>query len=82
MQINNVMKAFPGTELARKDASRQEYKVPIKLNVSKQPLYIKVILGQGFPSICAQVVVMARVTHSYVESGTYNYRGPALANWN
>jgi hypothetical protein len=46
---------------------RQEWKVPIKINVSTQPLYLKVILPDGFPVIMPQIQIMSRVTHQYIE---------------
>ena len=63
MQTNNVKNEFPEMELVKEFPDRQEWRVPIKLQVSSQPLFLKVILGQGFPMIAPQVQVMSRVTH-------------------
>ena len=51
------------------------------LSVSSQPLYFKLIVGQGFPMISPQIQVMSRVGHKFIEAGTYYYKGPALTNW-
>lgn len=61
---------------------RQEWRVPIILKISAQPLYIKVILTQGFPALGPQIQIMSRVSHKSIEDGTYYYKGPALLNWN
>lgn len=60
----------------------QEYRVPLTLPISQQPLFIKVTIGPQFPYVKPVVQVMSRVTHSTIEPNTYCYKGPAMAQWN
>ena len=60
----------------------QQYRVPLMLPISPGPLFIKVTLGNQFPSIKPQVHMMSDVTHPNVDSGTISYQGPVVKNWN
>ena len=51
--MQNLARQYPGTELMKKQPDREDYKVPIKVKGST--LWLKVILGDGFPVISPQV---------------------------
>lgn len=61
MQMQNLARQYPGTELLKKLPDREDWKVPIK--VKGATLWIKVMLGDGFPVISPHVQVMSNVSH-------------------
>jgi hypothetical protein len=42
VQIQSLTKAYPTMTLHKKTNTAEEYRVPIKLAISEQPLFIKV----------------------------------------
>lgn len=75
------MKAIQGVTIIKDTPERQELQVPIKISVSSTPLYIKVILNQGFPVIGPQIAVLSDVSHQSIEPGTQKYIGSAIQGW-
>lgn len=59
MQMQNLTKAYPGTELLKKLADREDHKVPI--NVKGATLFLKLMLGDGFPVISPHIQIMSNV---------------------
>lgn len=81
-QINNLKVDFPETHLNKQLPDRDEYRVPIKIKVSTQPLWLQLILGNGFPMYIGPMIqVLSRVQHKSIENGTNLYKGPALRTW-
>lgn len=66
--------------MMKKQADREDYKVPIKVKGST--LWLKLILGDGFPVISPQIQVMSNVSHQSIQEQTYLYTGPAMRQWN
>lgn len=63
-QIQNVQKEIPDFQQLKQAAEgSEEWRVPITLSVSSQPLYLKVVLAEGFPMIAPQFQVLSRVSH-------------------
>ena len=81
MQMQKLMNAFPQTAFHKETANGKEYRVPIQLSVSPQPLFVKLTLGPQFPYVKPIIQAMARVTHPNIEPRTYMYKGQALAQW-
>jgi ubiquitin-protein ligase len=61
---------------------KEEFKVPIKIQVSKTPLIIKLEVPGGFPHQPPTIQVMARVLHKEIDPVTKFYIGQALKGWN
>jgi len=53
--MQNVKREIPDTIMMKDAPDRQEWRVPIQLNCSAQPLYLKVTLSGGFPQIAPTV---------------------------
>jgi len=64
----------------KSQADRHDYKVPIK--VKGATLWLKLILGDGFPAISPQLQVMSNVQHPAIQEKTFMYVGPAMQSWN
>jgi hypothetical protein len=50
---------YPQTTLFKRTELGEEYKVPLKMPHTDQPLHVKVILPNDFPNIKPAVQVMA-----------------------
>ena len=79
--MQKLMNAYPQTAFHKETANGQEYRVPLQLKCSPQPLFVKVTLGPQFPYVKPIIQTMARVTHPTIEPRTYMYKGQALAQW-
>ena len=61
---------------------REEWRVPIKIKVSAQPLWLQVNLMNGFPMhVGPMIQILSRVTHRFIEKESIIYKGPAVASW-
>ena len=83
IQVCKLKQIYPQTVLFMEDPSTktQQYRVPLMLPISPGPLFIKVTLGNQFPSVKPQVHMMSDVTHPNVDPGTISYQGPVIKNW-
>ena len=79
--MQRLKNAYPQTAFLWETANGQEYRVPLQLKCSPQPLFVKVTLGPQFPSVKPIIQTMARVTHPDIEPHYYMYKGQALAQW-
>jgi hypothetical protein len=78
-QVNNLKLHYKETHLNRELADRDEYRVPIKIQVSAHPLWLQINLGSGFPMYVGPIIqILSRVSHKFIENGTKTYKGPAL----
>jgi len=78
LQVSALRTDFPQMVILKQTEATTEYRVPLQLSVSPQPLYIKVTLGQTFPATKPTIAVMSRVSHQNIEPNTYSYKGPCL----
>jgi ubiquitin-protein ligase len=53
----------------------EEYRIPLRLPVSRTPLVIRVEISQNFPVSPPIVQVLARVLHSDIDSKSKTYLG-------
>jgi len=77
--------------LHKKTDLTEEYRVPLKLPVSEQPLFVKLystlvltmirILASDFPLTKPSIQIMSKVQHKHIEANTFYYNGPVLAGW-
>jgi ubiquitin-protein ligase len=67
-QIQALQKIYPQTTLFKRTEYGEEFKVPLKMPHTEQPLHIKLILPNDFPNSKPIIQVMAQVTHPNVDS--------------
>ena len=49
LQLTKLQEAYPGMAFIRESQSGQEWRLPLQLPNSQQPLWIKVTVGPQFP---------------------------------
>lgn len=62
-------------------AEKEDYRVPLMISKSVNPLFIKVGISQKFPQIPPTVQIMHKVTHEKFDPATYAYQSDLLRNW-
>ncbi|CDW82104.1 vacuolar protein sorting-associated protein 37a isoform x2 [Stylonychia lemnae] len=72
VQLQNLMKAYPGTISQMKTDSIDEYRVPLQLKVG---------LNNDFPITKPSIRIMSKVSHPEIDSNTFYYQGAILQNW-
>jgi ubiquitin-protein ligase len=73
---------YPQTTLFKRTEFGEEFKVPLKMQHTEQPLHIKLILPNDFPNAKPIIQVMAQVTHPNVDSQNFQYKGAGVNSWN
>lgn len=81
LQIEKLQRIYPQMAFHKQSEHGQEWRVPLLLPVSPQPLFIKVTIGPQFPMVKPIVQIMSRVQHPSVELNTYCYKGTAISHW-
>ena len=72
---------YPGTVLLSRTVEKEEFRLPIVLTVSSQPLYVKIVIPSSFPVQKPIFQAMARVIHSDLHPVMKTYEGKALKEW-
>ena len=81
MQVHHLATQFQGAVTLVNSPTQQEFKVPLVLNASSTPLFVKLILFNEFPQRAPIVQVLADVVHPLIEPRLFSYSGPAISEW-
>ena len=82
IQVNKVRQMYPDIVMYRQTATDTQHRIPLKLDISPAPLYIKVTLANAFPQVPPKFHMMSSVTHPSLDPVTIEYKGPAVRGWN
>ena len=56
----------------------QEFRVPLLLSKSQNPIFVKIGVPMNFPFMKPNVHMAGKFTHPKIEPGTYAYKGQML----
>lgn len=76
------MQIYQGIVVESQTAQQTQYRVPLFLQISQTPLYIRVTCPANFPQQRPTVQVLARVFHKDLHDVTKVVASPLLDQWN
>ena len=82
IQLNKLRQMYPETIMYRQTPQDTQHRVPLKLQISPAPLYIKITLTNQFPQFPPKIHMMSSVTHRSLNPVTIEYTGQAVQGWN